>query len=44
LAPKPTGDAILIQVDWTPGRPDLGIGVDDTVLADHLPPVCTPQR
>jgi hypothetical protein len=40
----PPGDAIFIEVDWTPGRPDLGIGVQDMVLADHLPPVCTPRR
>lgn len=40
----PPGDAILIQVTWTLGRPDLGIDVEDTVLADHRPPVCTPQR
>ena len=39
----PPGDAILIQVNWTPGRPDLGIGVNDTVLGDHLPPVCRPD-
>ena len=39
----PPGDAILIQVNWTPGRPDLGIGVSNTVLGDHLPPVCRPD-
>jgi hypothetical protein len=40
----PPGDAILIQVIWNPGQPDLGIDVEDTVLADHLPPVCSPER
>ena len=40
----PEGDAILIQVTWTQGQPELGIDVQDMVLGTTRPPVCTPAR
>jgi hypothetical protein len=40
----PAGDAILIQVTWTQGRPDLGIDVQDSVMSTTAPPVCTANR